>query len=222
MAPVITICVAVRSKQKLENFRDRKNRTVNAKHWRVSVHSSVGSLKCLAWCAGARLFRLLAATNQGDMTTEFVKCKCQHCNNGIEFNPSDAGKMAECPHCQIETLLFIPYKINKSDVSPAKIFKKSPFESNWACWVYGGIGFIIIEVFSAVATGSQTSIAYDILMSVFSYIGISFVICLYFLPYYFAKQNNKKNKQAIFLLNLFLGWTLIGWVVAIVWAHIKD
>jgi len=47
--------VAVRSKQKLENFqRPEEPHCSTRLPWRVSVHSSVGSLKCLAWCAGAR------------------------------------------------------------------------------------------------------------------------------------------------------------------------
>ncbi len=48
---------------------------------------------------------------------------------------------------------------------------------------------------------------------------IIILLLLYFLP---AMIGRKKQKAAaIFLLNLVLGWTLIGWVVAIVWA-VKD
>jgi len=32
----------------------------------------------------------------------------------------------------------------------------------------------------------------------------------------------KRNWSAIFLLNLLLGWTLIGWVIALVWSETKD
>ena len=39
---------------------------------------------------------------------------------------------------------------------------------------------------------------------------------LYFLPSILGAQ--KRNAIAIFVLNLFLGWTLVGWVVALVWA----
>jgi len=41
-------------------------------------------------------------------------------------------------------------------------------------------------------------------------------LALYFLPSIVGAK--KKNVNAIFMLNLFLGWTLIGWVVALVWA----
>jgi TM2 domain-containing membrane protein YozV len=44
------------------------------------------------------------------------------------------------------------------------------------------------------------------------------LICLfiYFLPSLIGKS--KRNAGAIFALNLLLGWTLIGWVVSLVWA----
>jgi len=31
---------------------------------------------------------------------------------------------------------------------------------------------------------------------------------------------NNNNTHAIFVLNLFLGWTFIGWVLALVWAFV--
>ena len=33
---------------------------------------------------------------------------------------------------------------------------------------------------------------------------------------------NKRNKMAIFALNFFLGWTLVGWVVSLVWSLTVD
>jgi hypothetical protein len=43
---------------------------------------------------------------------------------------------------------------------------------------------------------------------------------LYFLPTIVGYS--KSNAGAIFLLNLFLGWTFIGWVVALVWASTTE
>jgi len=39
---------------------------------------------------------------------------------------------------------------------------------------------------------------------------------IYFLPTFVGR--GKRNLGAIFALNLLLGWTLVGWVVALVWA----
>ncbi|HTV95802.1 MAG TPA: superinfection immunity protein [Steroidobacteraceae bacterium] len=46
------------------------------------------------------------------------------------------------------------------------------------------------------------------------------LICaaLYFLPTIVAAARDRHNKGAIFLLNFFLGWTFVGWVVSLVWA----
>ena len=39
---------------------------------------------------------------------------------------------------------------------------------------------------------------------------------LYFVPTIVAYKSNHLNKKAILLLNIFLGWTIVGWVVALV------
>ena len=46
-------------------------------------------------------------------------------------------------------------------------------------------------------------------------------LAIYFLPTLFAFRRQHYNRGAILVLNLFLGWTLIGWVVALVWACMK-
>lgn len=49
-----------------------------------------------------------------------------------------------------------------------------------------------------------------------------FLLLLYFLPSIVAGLRQKSNFLAIFLLNFFLGWTLIGWVISLVWAVKND
>lgn len=44
-------------------------------------------------------------------------------------------------------------------------------------------------------------------------------ILIYFLPSVIAHRH--RNANAILALNLFLGWTFIGWVAALVWACYK-
>jgi len=53
---------------------------------------------------------------------------------------------------------------------------------------------------------------------IFVLVIIAFSICLYFLPSFIAFRRQKSNKIPIFVLNLFLGWSLIGWVVSLVWS----
>ena len=53
------------------------------------------------------------------------------------------------------------------------------------------------------------------------FIYIIIILILYFLPTMCASYVKNKNTTSIFILNLFLGWTLIGWVVSLVWAFKK-
>lgn len=46
-------------------------------------------------------------------------------------------------------------------------------------------------------------------------------LALYFIPALVAGYGEHPQRTAIFVLNLLLGWTLVGWVLALVWAFIK-
>jgi hypothetical protein len=52
------------------------------------------------------------------------------------------------------------------------------------------------------------------------FFGFGFV--MYFLPSIIALARNKRDLTAIVLLNFFLGWTMIAWIVALVWAVKTD
>lgn len=54
----------------------------------------------------------------------------------------------------------------------------------------------------------------------FPIFGFGFV--LYFLPAIIAFARSKRDAVSILVLNLFLGWTMIGWVIALVWALKED
>jgi len=47
-----------------------------------------------------------------------------------------------------------------------------------------------------------------------------FLALIYFLPAILGR--NKRHAGTIFLLNVFLGWTVVGWIVALVWACTPD
>lgn len=51
---------------------------------------------------------------------------------------------------------------------------------------------------------------------------VIFFLLIYFFPTVIAYSRSKSNTLAIFMLNLFLGWSFIGWVVALIWACTKD
>ncbi|GAA4274832.1 superinfection immunity protein [Aquimarina gracilis] len=47
-------------------------------------------------------------------------------------------------------------------------------------------------------------------------------VVAYFIPSIIALLRMKKNLIAIIALNFFLGWSLIGWVVSLVWSLSSD
>lgn len=47
---------------------------------------------------------------------------------------------------------------------------------------------------------------------------VVFGLAIYFIPAINALSRKHQSAGAIFLLNIFLGWTLVGWVIALVWS----
>ncbi len=45
-----------------------------------------------------------------------------------------------------------------------------------------------------------------------------FLVALYHLPTIIAFARNHHNAWAVCALNFFLGWTVIGWIAALIWS----
>jgi len=58
----------------------------------------------------------------------------------------------------------------------------------------------------------------DASFGVGTYVVFVIVLLAYFLPSVIAGSKEHHQGAAIFALNLFLGWTFLGWVVALVWS----
>lgn len=152
-----------------------------------------------------------------------AKCQCQYCDSGIEFDSEQAGEIVSCPHCGLETSLFVRVeKTQEIKVLPVMVAKKPLISTGAKWWMIGGFMFVFLELLAGAFENSGLPSIYNLFMGLFGYAMFSLFVFIYFLPYYFACKRHKKNKDAIFILNLFLGWTFVGWVVAAVWAHTKD
>jgi hypothetical protein len=44
------------------------------------------------------------------------------------------------------------------------------------------------------------------------------LLLIYFVPALVARKCNHPHLHSIVVVNVFLGWTVIGWVVALAWA----
>jgi predicted RNA-binding Zn-ribbon protein involved in translation (DUF1610 family) len=61
----------------------------------------------------------------------YVTCSCRHCDGHIEFDAADFSKgeerPVECPHCHLETILFVP-SLSKTLKTKLQISKKQWIE----------------------------------------------------------------------------------------------
>jgi hypothetical protein len=72
-----------------------------------------------------------------------TKCNCQHCSGHISFPVEMAGQTISCPHCQLETMLFIPSAdTNAPQFAPAK----KGISLVW--WIFGGAALAFLLLFS--------------------------------------------------------------------------
>jgi len=58
-----------------------------------------------------------------------------------------------------------------------------------------------------------------IVMGVLGVIIVVVFIWVYFLPTIVARKRKHKDESAIFVLNLLAGFTILFWIVALVWAN---
>ena len=56
----------------------------------------------------------------------------------------------------------------------------------------------------------------------FLIVSLLLILAIYFIPTIIAVKKNHLQKTAIVLINVLLGWTFLGWVVALVWAVLKE
>ena len=51
---------------------------------------------------------------------------------------------------------------------------------------------------------------------------ITIILSIYFFPSIIAYRKKHTDRTAIFVLNLFAGWSFAGWVIALVWSFKKS
>ena len=58
----------------------------------------------------------------------------------------------------------------------------------------------------------------EIMHTILGVISLTGLFALYFMPTIIAYCRDHRNYASIFVVNLFLGWTLIGWVLSLAWS----
>jgi len=223
-----TICVVGRVAQKTANFRV-KDLFRATPRWGAAWCILCKALRSASVrVRQVRAFPFGSLQPKGNMQ-QLVVCNCQFCNSPIEFDAEllQPNQHAQCPHCNLETVLFVPYQAPSPEPTPPKAIKvRMPILTAFRWKAIGVAGaFISFGILGALGDADSQSGGGAIggfFMGMLSLLVLVVVVGIYFLPSIMAYQNKKKNRQAISILNFFLGWTIIGWVVALVWAHVKD
>jgi hypothetical protein len=99
---------------------------------------------------------------------------------------------------------------------------KPPKANQTAGWIALGIFIVFVASLLFYAVGTNQNLARPIYPYAVLSILLLLVLPIYFLPTIVANRKKKKQETAIAVLNLLLGWTFLGWVVALVWACMDD
>ena len=85
-------------------------------------------------------------------------------------------------------------------------------------WLLAVIGLVTaVCTLLAIATGTGNAGGYAIFNIV-----VFLVLLVYFSPSFVAFQKDHSKSMKIFLVNLFLGWTILPWIVCVIWANSRD
>jgi hypothetical protein len=116
---------------------------------------------------------------------------CRECSQQV----SDKAKT--CPHCGIDD----PAGTQSRSVS---VRTREP-----------SLAMILLALLAiGVAAEAMGGVALWIGGVAFFVLGIG----IYFLPAFIASERRHPNRYSIFIINLFFGWTFVGWVACLAWA----
>lgn len=79
------------------------------------------------------------------------------------------------------------------------------------------VGLAILTAISAAIGSGTNNIA-----AFFAFVFVLSSLALYFAPSWVANERKHRSKTAIIVLNILLGWTVLGWIGALVWAYSGD
>jgi RsiW-degrading membrane proteinase PrsW (M82 family) len=74
----------------------------------------------------------------------------------------------------------------------------------------GPLGIIFTQIFGAIFALFLITLV------------LALMTALYFLPAIIARARRKPNSGKVFILNLLLGWTAVGWGAALAWALVDE
>lgn len=124
------------------------------------------------------------------------------------------GARVECPNCgqsiqvEYDSGSDAPPIIPKSVQLPKRI-ERQPFDVMlWLLLGFIGIGAFLLSIAEPVSGMSFAG----------NFAIVGGVACVYLLPALNAYSARHQSATGILVLNIALGWTAIGWIIALVWS----
>lgn len=150
-----------------------------------------------------------------------------HCGHTATLSDTQAealaGKRVRCAKCG--SARKIPFRRFKPGTIPTRLLSKPSPTPSWltseaaviGICVVGLIGLLlagVIYVFWQLPQpGGEASVVSTFVVGC---LFLSFY--LYFIPTLISLVRGHHNRLAICVLNIFLGWTCLGWIASLVWA----
>lgn len=106
--------------------------------------------------------------------------------------------------------------MNENVLCEERDSSKKYYSSFWVFSILAWISALVPVVILAVSWFDEISIMFGIILASMVF-GI-FYVYFYFLPYLVANKKNHTQKRAIYILNVLLGWTFLGWIISLIWA----
>jgi hypothetical protein len=82
-------------------------------------------------------------------------------------------------------------------------------------WKSGLTSWDSRAIFSPLLTPKKIYLEGDLVGSALLFV---FLVFLYFVPWLNSLSRKHNNAGAIAVLNFFLGWTIVGWIGALIWS----
>jgi len=58
-------------------------------------------------------------------------------------------------------------------------------------------------------------------MKIAAFVFILLALVFYFIPSFIATLRDAQHSRMIFLINLVFGWTVLGWIAALIWTIVE-
>lgn len=111
-----------------------------------------------------------------------------------------------------------PRAIPPLPTSPVLPTKSSSPPRRIRLWVGYIIALLIVGFFAGICIAGVTDTDNRWVALVLGFLAA----VVYFLPTLVAESHRHRNSSAIVLINFFFGWTILGWVGAMVWAIYRE